>query len=96
MVRKWGLEKMGMLTLGFEDPPPKTIKEASRRFNSLATNAKFSQRYQAWIAVVERAPKTGRIHFNLVVVIPFALTDAWAHFDALEAAYEGSKESVLD
>lgn len=69
MVRKWGLEKLGMLTLGFEDPAPKTIKEASRRFNSLATNAKFSQRYQAWIAVIERAPKTGRLHFHLVVVM---------------------------
>lgn len=79
MVRKWGLEKLGMLTLGFEDPPPKTIKEASRRFNSLATNAKFSQRYQGWIAVVERAPKTGRIHFHLVVVMPGDIRSGFDH-----------------
>ena len=69
MARRYGIERMGMMTLGFEDPPPKTIKEASRRFNSLATNAKFSERYVAWLAVIERSPKTGRLHFHLVVVM---------------------------
>ncbi len=79
MVRKWGLERLGMLTLGFEDPPPKTIKEASRRFNSLATNAKFSHRYQAWVAVIERAPKTGRLHFHLVVVMHGDIRTGFKH-----------------
>ena len=28
--------------------------------------------------------------------IPFALADAWAHFDALEKAYEGSEQQRQD
>lgn len=79
MVRKWGLGRLGMLTLGFEDPPPKTIKEASRRFNSLATNAKFSERYLAWLAVIERSPKTGRLHFHFVVVMPGDIRTGFDH-----------------
>lgn len=96
MVRKWGLEKLGMLTLGFEDPAPKTIKEASRRFNSLASNAKFSRRYQAWIAVIERAPKTGRLHFHLVVVMSGDIRTGFDHEAIKRKDYSSAGKLLRD
>ena len=42
-------------------------KEASKRFNSLASHV-LNDRYVAWLRVLERQ-KSGRIHYHLVVVL---------------------------
>jgi len=83
MAQRYGVSRLGFLTLTFHDDVQE-IKEASRRFNSLATNvfnAKYEKlsdgtkhctrpaRYEEWLAVVERT-KTGRVHFHVVVVCP--------------------------
>lgn len=67
LANRYGFERLGFLTLTFADDV-KTIKEASRRFNSLNTHV-LRRRYVAWIAVIHRH-KDGTIHFHLVVVCP--------------------------
>ena len=67
MCKKWGIERVGFLTLTFADHVL-DAKEAQRRFNSLATNV-LRKRYPAHIAVLERQ-KSGRIHYHLLVVLP--------------------------
>jgi hypothetical protein len=61
-----GVGKIGFLTFTFPDEV-KTIKEASRRFNSMNSNA-LAGRYKEWLSVVQRH-KDERIHFHLVVVM---------------------------
>lgn len=66
MAERWGLERLGFLTLTFSqhvlDP-----KEAQRRLHSLATHV-LNERYAAWLRVFERQ-KSGRIHYHLLVVV---------------------------
>jgi len=66
MAIRHGVEKLGFLTLTFPDPVV-TIKEASRRLNSLLTN-ELSRRYVEWLSVVQRH-KDGKVHFHFVVVM---------------------------
>lgn len=75
MAEKWGLERLGFLTLTFADHVT-DIREAQRRFNSLQTNV-IKPRYPAWLGVWERQ-KSGRIHFHLLVVM---LSDIRTGFD---------------
>lgn len=67
LVEKYGLERLGFLTLTFAqnitDP-----REAQRRFNSLTTGV-LRDRYPDHIRVWERTKK-GRIHYHLLVVLP--------------------------
>ena len=65
MVDKYGLNKIGFLTLTFADDV-QSHKEATRRFNSLATNV-LKHKYLSWIRISERQ-KSGRWHFHLVIV----------------------------
>lgn len=65
MVAKYGIERIGFLTLTFADKV-QNIREAQRRFNSLRTGV-LARRYPEWICVVERQ-KSGRVHFHLLVV----------------------------
>lgn len=67
LARKWGLGRLGFLTLTFGDSVMDG-REAQRRFNSLATHV-LRGRYLAYIRVVERQ-KSGRIHYHLIVVLP--------------------------
>lgn len=66
LAEKYGLERLGFLTLTFAqnilDP-----KEAQRRFNSLSTGV-LRVRYRDYIRVWERTKK-GRIHYHLLVVL---------------------------
>jgi hypothetical protein len=62
---KHGTNKIGFLTLTFADDV-QCHKEATKRFNSLATNI-LKNKYLAWIRISERQ-KSGRWHFHLVVV----------------------------
>lgn len=63
-INRFGLERVGFLTLTFADDV-KDPKEAQRRFNSLRT-AFLSKQYRHYIRVVERT-KSGRIHYHLLV-----------------------------
>jgi hypothetical protein len=66
LAERFGLERLGFLTLTFRDHVTST-KEAQRRFNSLRSNV-LAERYAASIAVIERTKKK-RIHFHLLVVL---------------------------
>jgi hypothetical protein len=67
MCLKYGIQNVGFLTLTFKDHVT-DVREASRRFNSLASNV-LKKRYVAYIRVLERQ-KNGRIHYHLLVVLP--------------------------
>ena len=64
--QRFGVEKMGFLTLTFRDHVTKH-KEASKRLNSLISNV-IKQRYLEYIGCVERM-KSGRIHYHFLVVL---------------------------
>lgn len=66
MGKRFGVEKLGFLTLTFRDNVQQ-IREAQRRFNSLNTHV-IRPRYQRAIGVWERQ-RSGRLHFHLVVVL---------------------------
>lgn len=78
LCREFGISRVGFLTLTFADHVT-DIREASRRFNSLATRV-LRERYAAHIRVVERQ-KSGRIHYHLLVVLPDDIRTG-ADFDA--------------
>lgn len=63
---KYGAENLGFLTLTFRDHVT-CVREASRRFNSFATNV-LKKRYSEYIRVLERQA-SGRIHYHLLVVL---------------------------
>ena len=65
MTNKHGLNKIGFLTLTFADDV-QCHKEATKRFNSLATNV-LKKKYKSWIRVSERQ-QSGRWHFHLLIV----------------------------
>lgn len=65
LAEKYGIERLGFLTLTFADNV-QDYKEAQRRFNSLASNA-LRHLYVDYIRVWERT-KRGRIHYHLLVV----------------------------
>ena len=62
---RYGEDRLGFLTFTFADDVCE-IREASRRFNSLATHA-LRGRYVTHLAIVERTRKK-RVHLHLVVV----------------------------
>lgn len=66
MADRWGIERLGFLTLTFADLVLDP-KEAQRRFNSLKTHV-LRDRYRASVRVFERC-KSGRIHYHLLVVL---------------------------
>jgi len=67
MAERYGIERLGFLTLTFADDV-QDRREAQRRFNSLSTHS-IRQIYEAYIRVMERQ-KMGRIHYHLLVVLP--------------------------
>jgi hypothetical protein len=64
MIGRYGIERIGFLTLTFADNV-QCHKEATKRFNSLATNV-LKNKYESWVRVSERQ-KSGRWHFHLVI-----------------------------
>lgn len=66
MGRKYGIERLGFLTLTFKDHVTDP-KEAQRRQHSLRTNV-LRKRYEAVVRVYERQ-MSGRIHYHFVVVL---------------------------
>lgn len=69
LARKYGIERLGFLTLTFSGAKSPSIRTARKRFHSLNTHV-LRGRYEKSIAVIERGDKTGRLHFHLVVVLP--------------------------
>jgi hypothetical protein len=67
LAKRFTLERLGFLTLTFADNVVE-MREAQRRFNSLATNV-LRHRYKRAIGVWERQ-KRGAYHCHLVVVLP--------------------------
>lgn len=63
---KYGLERLGFLTLTFREHIT-CPKEAQRRLNSFLTRI-VKQRYRDYLGVFERM-KSGRIHYHLLVVL---------------------------
>ena len=79
VCKTFGIERVGFLTLTFADHVL-DAREASRRFNSLASNV-LAKRYAAYVRVLERQ-KSGRIHYHLLVVLPDDIRTG-ADFDAI-------------
>ena len=80
-VEEKGIENCGFLTLTFADQTS-CMKEAQRRFNSLATHV-LNERYDSWVVVKERHESMA-IHYHLLVDLGW---DARTGFDfaALQA-----------
>ena len=68
LCERYGIERIGFLTLTFADHIT-CAKESQRRYNSLRSGV-LKGRYSAIIRVLERQ-KSGRIHYHLLVVLPF-------------------------
>ena len=68
IVQSYGIEFIGFLTLTFKDHVT-CPKEAQRRLNSLFRHV-VKPRYTDYVGVFERT-KRGRIHYHLLVALPF-------------------------
>lgn len=91
LCKTWGIERVGFLTLTFADHVTDP-REAQRRFNSLATNV-LRKRYPAFVAVLERQ-KSGRIHYHLLVVLPYDIRTG-IDFDAIASGdYKTANKSL--
>jgi len=66
LAGKYGLERLGFLTLTFGDDV-QDAKESQRRFKSLRSHV-LNVEFLAWVRVFERQ-KRGRIHYHLLVVL---------------------------
>lgn len=84
---KYGLEKLGFLTLTFSDHVT-CYKEASKRFNSLATHV-LNHRYKAFIKVMERQ-KSGRIHYHLIVALNDDIRSGFKFSDISNGNYKSA------
>ena len=79
LSEKFGIERLGFLTLTFADHVI-DYKEAQRRFNNLRKHV-LKVRYSEYIRVLERQ-KSGRIHYHLLVVLPSDIRTGF-DFDAI-------------
>ncbi len=91
LAERYGIEKLGFLTLTFSDLVI-CPKEAQRRFNSLASHV-LRSRYQTYIRVFERC-KSGRIHYHLLAVMNDDIRTG-VDFKALEAGNYRSANAAL-
>gem|GEM_PF-4216108 len=89
LAERFGLERLGFLTLTFRDHVT-DIREAQRRFHSLRTHV-LAERYPASIAVVERM-KSGRIHFHLLVVCPHDIRTGFDFVAVAAGDYSSANE----
>lgn len=67
MSERWGIHRLGFLTLTFADHVLDP-KEAQRRLNSLSTHVLRDRYSDGYLRVLERQ-KSGRIHYHLLVVL---------------------------
>lgn len=90
-AEKYGIRNLGFLTLTFADFVT-DYREASKRLNSLASNV-LNIRYKAWIKVMERC-KSGRIHFHLLVVLPFDIRTGFDFKGIKEKDYSSASSNL--
>lgn len=86
-IDRWGLEKVGFLTVTFGDHVV-SAREAQRRLHNFLRRC-APERWLAWIIVFERM-KSFRVHFHLLVAMP---ADIRTGFD-FEAASRGDYRSA--
>lgn len=90
---KFGIEKVGFLTLTFGDHVT-DYREAQRRFNSLRKMV-LKHRYLDWIRVIERQ-KSGRIHYHLLVALSEDIRTGF-DFSAIEKHdYRSANKALRD
>lgn len=70
IVKRYGKERCGFLTLTFADEPDRA--EIARRFHSLRTGV-IRRRYLGYLAVIERGSIGGRLHMHLILATKFDL-----------------------
>lgn len=92
LVTLYGLERLGFLTLTFEDNVT-DFKEAQRRFNSLATNI-LRKCFVNHVVTVEPQMR-GAVHYHLVVVCPVDIRTGFdfVAFNACQREYRENKRS---
>ena len=91
LTNKYGISRIGFLTLTFADNV-QSHKKAQSRFNSLVTNV-IKDRYAEYVGCVERQ-KSGRIHYHLLVVCPFDIRTGF-DFDSIEKGDYSSASPTL-
>ena len=91
MAQKHGLNNLGFLTLTFADNVT-LMSEAQRRYNSLNTHV-LKQRYSAIVAVKERC-KSGRIHFHLLVALPFDARSGFNFSEIAQGKYSSANKKL--
>ena len=89
--QKYGIEKVGFLTLTFKDHVT-DFREAQKRFNSLKTHV-LKGRYQDYIRVVERQ-KSGRIHYHLLVALTCDIRTGFDFFAVKDNDYSSANQSI--
>ena len=89
--QKYGIEKVGFLTLTFKDHVT-DFREAQKRFNSLKTNV-LKGRYQDYIRVVERQ-KSGRIHYHLLVALTCDIRTGFDFFAVKDNDYSSANHDI--
>lgn len=87
MCGKYGLDKVGFLTLTFADHILDPM-EAQRRLNSLLTNI-IKPRYQDYLGVMERQ-KSGRIHYHFLVALDVDIRTGFNFDQASNGVYKSA------
>ena len=93
MAQKYGVERMGFLTL--TTPDEVSPKEYQRRFNSLRTHV-LHDRYGDRIKIVERGSKSGRFHGHLLVVMPFDIRTGCDFQEFAQGNYKSAPQALRD
>ncbi len=88
---KYGLEKLGFLTLTFADHVTDP-KEAQNRLNSLLSNV-IKLRYRDYVGVFERQ-KSQRIHYHLLVVLHDDIRTGFNHDEVSKRNYQSASKSI--
>jgi hypothetical protein len=91
MCSKYGVERIGFLTLTFADHVT-CAKEAGKRFHSLRTGV-LACRYVESICVLERM-KSGRIHFHLLVVMGSDIRTGFNFEQAARGVYSSANDNL--
>ena len=93
LSEKYGLERLGFLTLTFADHVD-NARISQKRFNSFATNV-LRQRYTDYIRVLERT-RTQRIHYHLLVTLQCDIRTGF-DFAAIESGdYRSASPALRD
>jgi hypothetical protein len=93
LADRFGVEFLGFLTLTFSDHVI-CHKEAQKRLNSLLSNV-IKPRYQEYVGCMERQ-KSGRIHYHLLVVLPFDIRTDFDFSEISQGNYKSASKNLRD